>query len=191
MRASALAEVGGYDADLIAGEEPELCLRLRRRGHRVIRLDCEMTLHDAAMLRFAQWWRRQARAGHAYAEAVWLHGAARERFRVRELASILAWGGALPLLALVLGPATRGASIALALVAYTVSWIRIRRGHSGPEAGWWATACVLGKWAQLGGVATFVWNRVLRRRRTALIEYKVDRSAVEGGGLGSGPSTRP
>jgi hypothetical protein len=31
-----------------AGEEPELCVRLRRRGWRILRLDAEMTRHDAA-----------------------------------------------------------------------------------------------------------------------------------------------
>ena len=49
VRVAALREVGGYDAALIAGEEPEMCLRLSRRGWRVRRLDAEMTLHDAAM----------------------------------------------------------------------------------------------------------------------------------------------
>ncbi|MEM9139196.1 MAG: glycosyltransferase, partial [Pseudomonadota bacterium] len=60
MRMTALAAVGGYRDDLIAGEEPELCVRLRAAGWRVWRLDAEMTLHDADMHRFGQWWRRTA-----------------------------------------------------------------------------------------------------------------------------------
>ena len=53
-----LRQVGGYRDDLIAGEEPELCVRLRAAGWRIWRLDAEMTLHDAAMTRFGQWWQR-------------------------------------------------------------------------------------------------------------------------------------
>ncbi len=68
MRVDAFAAVGGFRPELIAGEEPELCVRLRAKGWKVWRLDAEMTLHDAAMTRFSQWWRRSLRAGHAYAE---------------------------------------------------------------------------------------------------------------------------
>jgi cellulose synthase/poly-beta-1,6-N-acetylglucosamine synthase-like glycosyltransferase len=68
MRRRALEEAGGYDATLIAGEEPELCRRLRQRGYRILHLDAPMTGHDLAMTRFSQYWRRALRAGHAYAE---------------------------------------------------------------------------------------------------------------------------
>ena len=65
MLYAAVQAVGGYRDSLIAGEEPELCLRLRQAGGEVWRIDAEMTLHDAALLRFGQWWRRTRRAGHA------------------------------------------------------------------------------------------------------------------------------
>jgi cellulose synthase/poly-beta-1,6-N-acetylglucosamine synthase-like glycosyltransferase len=68
MRRSALAEVEGYDPGLIAGEEPELCRRLRARGYRIVHIDSPMTGHDLNMTRFSQYWRRAVRAGHAYAE---------------------------------------------------------------------------------------------------------------------------
>jgi glycosyltransferase involved in cell wall biosynthesis len=68
MRRSALAEVEGYDPGLIAGEEPELCRRLRARGYRIVHIDSPMTGHDLDMTRFSQYWRRAVRAGHAYAE---------------------------------------------------------------------------------------------------------------------------
>ena len=58
----------GFRDDLIAGEEPELCVSLRARGWRTWRLDAEMALHDAAMTHFAQWWRRATRAGYAFAQ---------------------------------------------------------------------------------------------------------------------------
>lgn len=68
MRREVLAEAGGYDATLIAGEEPELCRRLRMKGYRILHIDAPMTGHDLAITRLAQYWKRATRAGHAYAE---------------------------------------------------------------------------------------------------------------------------
>lgn len=74
IRFAAVRAVGGYNPALIAGEEPDLCLRLRAAGGQVWRIEAEMTLHDAAMTRFGQWWKRTVRAGHAFAEGAALHG---------------------------------------------------------------------------------------------------------------------
>lgn len=63
VRATAFAEIGGMNSAIAAGEEPEMCLRLRKAGWRIARLDKEMALHDAALLRFAQWWQRVVRGG--------------------------------------------------------------------------------------------------------------------------------
>lgn len=68
MRRSALEEAGGYDAELIAGEEPELCRRMRARGCRILHIDHPMTGHDLQITRFSQYWKHAARAGHAFAE---------------------------------------------------------------------------------------------------------------------------
>ena len=68
MRRSALEEAGGYDAELIAGEEPELCRRMRAHGHRILHIDHPMTGHDLQITRFGQYWKHAARAGHAFAE---------------------------------------------------------------------------------------------------------------------------
>jgi hypothetical protein len=175
MRVAALRAVGGFDARLIAGEEPELCFRLRAAGHRIERIDAEMTLHDAALTRFSQWWRRALRAGHAYAENHALHGASPERFKARELRSVLLWGGALPALALGLAPATGGLSLA-ALGAYALLFARVRAaqlraGRTPGDAARYAAFVVIGKFAQLAGVAWFRWN-LARGRRADLIEYK-------------------
>ncbi len=96
MRLAALVEVGGFDPTVIAGEEPELCVRLRRAGWRIERLGTEMTLHDAAMSHFSQWWRRALRAGHSFAEGAHRHGGAPERHWVRESRRILALRGGAP-----------------------------------------------------------------------------------------------
>jgi glycosyltransferase involved in cell wall biosynthesis len=68
MRRAALEAAGGYDGTLIAGEEPELCRRMRALGYRILHIDAPMTGHDLDMRRFGQYWKRATRAGHAYAE---------------------------------------------------------------------------------------------------------------------------
>lgn len=64
MRAGAFQSVGGFEESLIAGEEPELCLRMRKAGGTIQRLDAEMTLHDANILQFKAWWKRSLRGGY-------------------------------------------------------------------------------------------------------------------------------
>jgi glycosyltransferase involved in cell wall biosynthesis len=68
MRRNILEAVDGFDATLIAGEEPELCRRIRSLGRVILHIDAPMTLHDLAINRFAPYWKRAFRAGHAYAE---------------------------------------------------------------------------------------------------------------------------
>jgi GT2 family glycosyltransferase len=68
MRRSVLEQVGGFSEDLIAGEEPELCQRIRGKGYVILHIDQPMTRHDLAMTRFQAYWKRALRAGHAYAE---------------------------------------------------------------------------------------------------------------------------
>jgi glycosyltransferase involved in cell wall biosynthesis len=68
MRRDVLESVGGFDASLIAGEEPELCRRMRAAGRTILHIDVPMTLHDLAINRFGGYWKRAFRAGYAYAE---------------------------------------------------------------------------------------------------------------------------
>jgi GT2 family glycosyltransferase len=176
MRAEALRAVGGFRDGMIAGEEPELCARLRGGGWRITRVDAEMTLHDAAMTRFSQWWRRALRAGHAYAEGAWLHGRGPLRHNVRRVVSVVAWGAALPAAILGLAWPTRGLSLGL-LGLYGILWLRIaaargRRGDAPGDARLYATFCVVGKFAELLGIGLFVIRRVVLRREGRLIEYK-------------------
>ena len=176
VRARAFRQVGGYTANMIAGEEPELCLRVRRAGYRIVRLDLEMTLHDAAMTRFTQWWQRSARSGHAYAELVSLHGRGPERYGVRQLASIIVWGAGVSALSFGAAFLTSGMSLLL-LLAYGALWLRVyysarRDGRARGHASLYASACTLGKFSELQGILKFAWNRWIRQRVTPLIEYK-------------------
>src|SRR5262249_52477087 len=103
MRATAVETAGGFREDMIAGEEPELCVRLRGAGWRIWRLDDEMALHDAAMMRFGQWWRRALRGGYAFAQGAYLHGAPPEGHWVWESRRAWLWGIWLPLVCLAIG----------------------------------------------------------------------------------------
>lgn len=170
MRREAVQAVGGYREDLIAGEEPELCLRLRRAGGEIWRIDAPMTRHDAGLLRFGQWWRRMVRSGHAYAEGAWLHGTGPERHWLRETRRALAWGVALPLAVVGLGLAT-GWGWLLAL-AYPLQVLRLALRDGGDRGAWEAALhAVIGRFAEAQGVLSFHLAR-LRRRRVGLIEYK-------------------
>ncbi|RJL15304.1 glycosyltransferase [Paracoccus siganidrum] len=172
MRTGPILASGGYRDDLIAGEEPELCLRLRRAGGQVWRLDHEMTLHDAAMTRFSQWWRRSRRAGHAFAEGAALHGSGPERHWVAETRRALAWGAILPLAILAVLFVSPSLALLMAL-AYPAQVLRLaaRRGVSQALSWQVAVFTVLGKFAEAQGVLSFWKNRLLGRRG-GLIEYK-------------------
>ena len=171
MRVAALEAVGGWRDDLIAGEEPELCVRLRAAGWRVARLDREMTWHDAAMTRFGQWWRRTVRGGHAYAEGAWLHGRGPERHWVRETARALLWGAGLPAVALAGAVLVHPAALAL-LLAWPLQAARLALRDGGGREAWMRGALLtLAKLAEARGALRFLAGR-LTGRRSGLIEYR-------------------
>lgn len=181
VRVKAFRDVGGFASDMIAGEEPELCVRLRLAGWRILRIDAEMTLHDAAMTRFAQWWTRMRRAGHAYAEGAFRHGRSPLRHNLRELASTLFWGGLVPsallasaLLAIWWPPAALVAiasGLGLLLLYRRIAAYRRARGDAPDTAALYARFTVLGKLPLAWGALACAFGR-LRRRRPTLIEYK-------------------
>ena len=175
LRMKAFRKVSGYNASLIAGEEPELCLRLRRAGWTIHRIATEMTLHDVQMMHFGQWWRRTERSGHAFAESRALHGSSRERFCVHEVRSIVEWGFLLPAAALALAWFTWGASLLL-LLGYVLLWRRVRahrleQGDPPALAELYARYVAIGKIAQFLGCLRY-WVGRLAGGRSRLIEYK-------------------
>jgi len=168
VRASAFNAVGGYAEDLIAGEDPELGLRLGRAGHRLLHLDHEMAVHDIAMQHAWQWWQRSLRSGYAYAQGAWRHRAEGEGYRVREVASIVAWS---------LGPVLAAlAGLPVLLLAYGVLWYRVyarvARRATARDASLCATSTVLAKFPQVVGVARFAWRGILLGRASDPIEHK-------------------
>lgn len=175
MSVSALKVVGGYRPDLIAGEEPELCVRLRANGGRVVRLAAEMTRHDADMTRFSQWWRRNVRAGHAFAEVSRLHAGNPCGIWKKEARSNWFWGLLVPLVAVVAAPVTLGLSLILLLAYPALYWKVARgrrwRGDDPKTARLFARYCVLSKFPQMAGQVRY-WTNRLAGRTGRLIEYK-------------------
>ena len=175
MRVAAVQQEGGFNPNIVAGEEPELCVRLRASGWVVRRIDHEMTLHDAAMSRFGQWWLRMKRSGHAFAEGAAMHGKAPERHWVRPTISICFWGGVVPAIAILLAWPTYGLSLCLlighlVLVAKATRHYR-SRGFQSEDARLAGIFDVLAKFPQLLGVIKYTVNRLFSRQ-TSLIEYK-------------------
>ncbi len=91
MRVSAVQAAGGFDAGLIAGEEPELCARMRARGGRIVRIAHDMAWHDLAMTTSTQWLKRARRHGHAIIEVSYFKTRASRGLFVHQMRSAMVW----------------------------------------------------------------------------------------------------
>lgn len=182
LRLEALAAVGGYPENMIAGEEPEMALRMRHAGWRLLRMSDEMALHDAAITRFGQWWRRAVRAGHAFAELAFRHPDTRLPDWSRKCRSILLWGliGPLALLGtLLLAFVAKGLWAVMSLIiliAYPAQALRVASMKRKRGIGWnlalaFGVLTMIAKFAETTGLFRFHRNR-LARHQSALIEYK-------------------
>ena len=172
IRVEALKQVKGYRPELICGEEPELCVRLRQAGWRIWHLNEPMTIHDAAIYHFHQWWKRMLRGGYGFAQASALHGDPPERHGVLESRRAWIWGFCIPLLTIILC-ITVGAWGLLPLLVYPFQIIRLAiRGTRSPSKNRVrAVALVLSKFAEVLGQMKYLLDRY-RRVQSGLIEYK-------------------
>ncbi len=188
MRRSALEAAGGYDAELIAGEEPELCRRLRARGGKILHVDAPMTGHDLALGRFRQYWRRAVRTGYAYAEVSRRYRHTPDPLWLKESRGNLVRGGfwiGTPILA-------AGASIAARSPLPVLAWVALL-GALALRSAWktrWKTRdrvalAAYGLHSHLQQIPV-LWGQVryalerVRGKKAALIEYK--RPAPPSGG---------
>ena len=172
MRIDAFEAANGFRDDLVAGEEPELCVRLRAAHWRVFRLDHPMTRHDVAMTRFGQWWLRVQRSGYAFAQGAYLHGAMPERYRVWESRRAWLWGIWLPLGCLLAGLAFSPWGWAAWLI-YPLQVLRQIARNRGPlrDRTLLALFQMLARFAEAWGEIKFMRDRLFGRQ-SRLIEYK-------------------
>jgi len=186
MRLDAFSQVGGFDPTVVAGEEPELCQRLRLKGWKILRIDAEMTLHDSAMLHFGQWWRRTVRSGYGAADVAARFG--QQGLFVKHVQSARLWALWLPIAIVVCLAASialvgrtqlaiGGFAIAAVLMAlFPLQWLRItlgarRRTSSIGDAMIYGLLTLIGKWANLAGQWQYRRDRAAGRLARA-IEYK-------------------
>ena len=178
VRRSVLERTGGFDESLIAGEEPELCRRIRAPGYRIVHIDAPMTAHDLAIRSLRAYWQRAFRAGHAYAEVAERYAASPDPLWRRESHRNLVHGAALlafaPLLALAFlvhpGAAAAFAGLALLVLARSVRRCAWKTGS-------WTTRVLYALHSHLQqipilvGQLAYLRNRGLGTRQR-LIEYK-------------------
>jgi len=176
VRRAALEAVNGFDETLIAGEEPEMCRRMRNLGWRIQHIDAPMTLHDLAITRFSQYWRRSQRAGYAFAavsarfrgtsDPFWSDEASRNRQRglFWLLTPVLALIASLVLLSP--WPVTLWLLLLLAFAART-AW------HSRWKPAPWTTLLLYGLHSHLQQIPIYLGQLQFKRNRNqALMEYK-------------------
>jgi GT2 family glycosyltransferase len=174
VRIAAFQSVNGFNEVAIAGEEPDLGVRLGLAGFSIIKIDQAMATHDAQIMSFRQWWTRAVRGGHAIAHRFARHGHTRFRDGRRELVSDLFWGLALPTLVLLLLWPTRGLSLLLlggyALLGWRVYRHYRRNGYDSSDARLATRFILYSKFAHVIGIARYGWNRL--RGGFHIIEYK-------------------
>lgn len=172
IRVDAFKQVHGYRPDLICGEEPEMCVRLRQVGWRIWHMNEPMTVHDAAIYRISQWWRRHLRGGYGFAQAAALHGAPPERHGVAETRRAWIWGLFIPVVTVVLS-VTVSAWALLLLLAYPLQIMRLSLSgkRSARQNRRRAVALVLSKFPEVAGQLKYLMSRY-RRVQSGLIEYK-------------------
>jgi glycosyltransferase involved in cell wall biosynthesis len=171
VRVEAFEAAGGFRPELIGGEEPELCVRLRERGWKVWRVGAEMGLHDAAMMRFSQWWLRSVRWGYALAEISRLHWASPVGIWRREFISTLFWGIFLPLticFATLIYPLAIGSVMVYPL---KLCWMALGWGPTSSESWMRATFTTLAKFPACQGILKF-YRYHFRHKTAKAIEYK-------------------
>jgi len=167
-RFSAYRDAGGFNPAMIAGEEPELCTRLRAKHWAIMRLGAPMTIHDAAMSRFGQWWRRAVRSGIGYAQA-WntTRRSPAGALYARQLSKAILWAGLLPLTAIALAVLWHPLWLVIWPLATLTQLIRLTL-----RDGWFtARLMVAGKYAELIGIVRFA-GRYLRGRTGGTVLYK-------------------
>jgi GT2 family glycosyltransferase len=172
MRTKVVADAGLFREDMVAGEEPELCHRMRAAGWKIWRLPNDMALHDAAMLRFGQWWKRTKRTGFGNAQSMWLLRTRAERPLVLQAVRAWVWAGLLPFSIVVLSVGLSRWFAWLALL-YPLQVLRIA---SSIRTDWRfaferAFFLVLGKFPELRGHLQFLMDR-RTRQGSAPFDYK-------------------
>ena len=168
MRVDAFRQVDGYDPAMIAGEEPELCQRLRSVSWQIWRLNAPMTIHDADMHRFGQYWNRAIRSGFGYAQVMYkTRASAGDLLYQREVMSALFWSFGVALAAIVIAAIFGPVGLFVAPAIWLLQLLRLGLRDGFAKGG----RMLLGKIAETAGILRFVAAKV-RGRSQGAIFYK-------------------
>ena len=167
-RRTVFESTGGFNALLIAGEEPELCLRIRNAGWKVLSLDVEMGTHDSAMTQFAQWWTRCVKVGFGYMNGLEWGGWS------KQYKSTLFWAG-LPFFIVLLVLITSSSVSLLLFLIYPIQVFRIFKNARGDKLSSkdkfiYAFFCMLSKFPESQGILTYFLNKISSKSK--VIQYK-------------------
>lgn len=167
-RSAAYRSAGGFEPAMMAGEEPELCARLRAAGWRIVRLDEPMTIHDAALANFGQWWLRAVRSGMGYGQA-WAatrHFGRSGLYR-REISRAIFWAGLLPLSAVGLAMTIHPALISIWPFLSFLQWTRMASRLNGHHS----LILMVTKYAELIGIGRWLFRTIVGGRSKS-VTYK-------------------
>jgi GT2 family glycosyltransferase len=174
IRCAAFIQVNGFNPVVIAGEEPDLCYRLRQKDWTIVRLGHPMTLHDAAITRFSQWWKRAVRSGHAYAQGYMLHRKHGQGYCLKP--SLQAWFWAFVFPASVLSAAVSVSALYwLFFLAYLAQFVKItlftnKRLENIQQSIAYGFFTVVAKFPQFAGQLIFLKRHLLKTEYT-ILEY--------------------
>jgi len=174
-KAKAYKDVGGMNPSIIAGEESDLCIRLRLRNWKIFRIDHDMAWHDAEMTKFSQWWKRSKRTGYSYALGASIHGKTRFHHFVRQRRSAMFWGLVIPL---VIAICSLKINLWLLLLfgIYPLLILRLylrlyKQNRNHFNSFLFAFNCIIAKFPQVLGIIKFKINQLFKRENQ-IIEYK-------------------
>jgi glycosyltransferase involved in cell wall biosynthesis len=171
MRVEAFEEAGGFRPQLIAGEEPDLCARVLETGWKIWRLDADMTVHDAAMVHFKQWWIRAVRSGYGSVEVCALNRDSKVKPFLRNVMSATFWGGLLPVTILMAGIIEPVFSLAAFVYPMQLIRVALKSKPRNPKSWIYALFMLMGKFAEFQGIIKFCWHSS-RGQVSPIIEYK-------------------
>jgi GT2 family glycosyltransferase len=176
IRSDVFTEVGGFREEVIAAEDDEFCVRVRRLGWKIMMVNAEMARHDADMKHFSEWWLRAFRKGHACGHVAALHGKTDDRYFVDDCRRIWIWGLFLPVTLLALAPFTMWVTAAILLGLYFVQFDKIylrgrNKGWARGDARTYAFFTVIAKFPMLEGLIAYHRRKWLGHTPT-IIEFK-------------------
>lgn len=175
IRKEAFGGVEGFNPAVVAGEEPEMCYRLRQKGWEIYRLEQDMTIHDAAILSFIQWCKRAVRSGHAYAQGYALHGKSDDKYCLANCFRIWLWSFIVPIICIA-SVFLNGIGWILLFAVYPLQVLKVSmktdvRSTCGKYSLIYSTFVMIAKWPQLLGQINFWFNRI-NKKKHEIIEYK-------------------